>query len=58
MNFHSKLVGALEAVILAGAALVTLALLLALMDPIGSHGRLAAAAEEARAAAPLDGDPS
>ncbi|HLS80434.1 MAG TPA: hypothetical protein VK025_03425 [Steroidobacter sp.] len=37
MKFHSKLVGALDAVILSLSALVTLALLLALVNPTTVH---------------------
>lgn len=41
MNFHSRLVGALDALLLALAALLMFALLLALMNPLEASGRAA-----------------
>lgn len=42
MNIHTRLIGALDAVILGLTALVMIALVLALIDPIYDSGRVAA----------------
>ena len=41
MNFHSRLVGALDALILAVAAFITIAMVIALVSPLAPNARSA-----------------
>jgi len=47
MNIHTRVVGALEAALLAMSALLTIALSLALIDPLADGGRSARLQESA-----------